>query len=353
MHAKEWKNAAAAAQKSPTQVATATTTATTAGRSAEASAPASQLLAFQQQQQQKQWQQSSSTRNVLSKRRLTGLSYTPIAGQTSIPITLGDGTRMHVRVRKNNNNNNRQHGVGNNNNYNSYSNGRNSSYLGVSMDVLLRRVKAKRLQHEYDHQRSLSSNNNRNHRTTNQDVEDDEDMMDEEDFSSLHSSSPSPNKRKANNTVIDSELWVDKHAPSSFSHLLSDERTNRQVVRALREWDPYVFGREPPPSKYKQQEQQQDQEKKKYENQNKNPRDKRPEPEKRVILLSGPPGVGAFLRLTIFSIRFINLSQPLNSNLSFSLPLNQVKRRWRILLRNTLGIDLLKSMDQTKDQHMF
>ncbi len=41
-------------------------------------------------------------------------------------------------------------------------------------------------------------------------------------------------------------LWVDKHAPTSISHLLSDERTNREVLRALRGWDPYVFGKEAP-----------------------------------------------------------------------------------------------------------
>ena len=41
-------------------------------------------------------------------------------------------------------------------------------------------------------------------------------------------------------------LWVDKHAPSFVSHLLSDERTNREVLRALRAWDPYVFERDAP-----------------------------------------------------------------------------------------------------------
>ncbi|KAL7545023.1 hypothetical protein ACHAWF_013381 [Thalassiosira exigua] len=41
-------------------------------------------------------------------------------------------------------------------------------------------------------------------------------------------------------------LWVDKHAPRAVPHLLSDERTNREVLRALRAWDPYVFGREAP-----------------------------------------------------------------------------------------------------------
>lgn len=38
------------------------------------------------------------------------------------------------------------------------------------------------------------------------------------------------------------QLWVEKYAPKSFVDLLSDERTNREFLRALKEWDPYVFG---------------------------------------------------------------------------------------------------------------
>ena len=36
-------------------------------------------------------------------------------------------------------------------------------------------------------------------------------------------------------------LWVDKYAPKSFSQLLSAEKTNREVLKALKLWDPYVF----------------------------------------------------------------------------------------------------------------
>lgn len=112
-------------------------------------------------------------------------------------------------------------------------------------------------------------------------------------------------------------LWVDKHAPSSISHLLSDERTNREVIRALKLWDPYVFKRAAPArpatsgwggfdkSKYYQHN---DPKKRrngegddfnneeggdKGENGNgKEKADVRPEESSRVILLSGPPGVG-------------------------------------------------------------
>ncbi|KAJ8598235.1 hypothetical protein CTAYLR_005477 [Chrysophaeum taylorii] len=41
-------------------------------------------------------------------------------------------------------------------------------------------------------------------------------------------------------------LWVDKYAPQTFQDLLSDDRTNREVLRALKNWDPFVF-RKPAP----------------------------------------------------------------------------------------------------------
>ncbi|GLJ40597.1 hypothetical protein SUGI_0838040 [Cryptomeria japonica] len=38
------------------------------------------------------------------------------------------------------------------------------------------------------------------------------------------------------------QLWVDKYAPKSFTELLSDEQTNREVLRWLKQWDHCVFG---------------------------------------------------------------------------------------------------------------
>ncbi|KAK6145830.1 hypothetical protein DH2020_019699 [Rehmannia glutinosa] len=40
------------------------------------------------------------------------------------------------------------------------------------------------------------------------------------------------------------QLWVDKYAPSSFTELLSDEQTNREVLLWLKQWDSCVFGSE-------------------------------------------------------------------------------------------------------------
>ncbi|KAL0433049.1 UNVERIFIED_CONTAM: Chromosome transmission fidelity protein 18 [Sesamum latifolium] len=44
--------------------------------------------------------------------------------------------------------------------------------------------------------------------------------------------------------VTDQQLWVDKYAPSSFTELLSDEQTNREVLLWLKQWDSCVFGSE-------------------------------------------------------------------------------------------------------------
>ena len=44
----------------------------------------------------------------------------------------------------------------------------------------------------------------------------------------------------------DGALWVDRYAPTSFPHLLSDERTNRDVLRAIKDWDPHVFRKAAP-----------------------------------------------------------------------------------------------------------
>jgi hypothetical protein len=37
------------------------------------------------------------------------------------------------------------------------------------------------------------------------------------------------------------ELWVDKYAPKSFTQLLSPEKINREVLKALKKWDRFVF----------------------------------------------------------------------------------------------------------------
>ncbi|CAJ1967958.1 unnamed protein product [Sphenostylis stenocarpa] len=44
--------------------------------------------------------------------------------------------------------------------------------------------------------------------------------------------------------TVHERLWVDKYAPNSFTELLSDEQTNREVLLWLKQWDSVVFGSE-------------------------------------------------------------------------------------------------------------
>ncbi|KAK2076248.1 hypothetical protein QBZ16_001180 [Prototheca wickerhamii] len=67
-------------------------------------------------------------------------------------------------------------------------------------------------------------------------------------------------------------LWVDRHAPRSFMDLLSSEVVNREVVRWLKGWDPCVFGRPPVPGAEAP--------------------DELGRPSQRIVLLTGPPGMG-------------------------------------------------------------
>ncbi|KAG1337747.1 chromosome transmission fidelity protein 18 [Cocos nucifera] len=42
--------------------------------------------------------------------------------------------------------------------------------------------------------------------------------------------------------TVNEQLWVEKYAPKSFTELLSDEQTNREVLLWLKQWDSSVFG---------------------------------------------------------------------------------------------------------------
>lgn len=42
-------------------------------------------------------------------------------------------------------------------------------------------------------------------------------------------------------TTEDGSLWVDKYAPRSFTQLLSPEKINREVLKAVKKWDQFVF----------------------------------------------------------------------------------------------------------------
>ncbi|CAJ1930262.1 unnamed protein product [Cylindrotheca closterium] len=189
---------------------------------------------------------SSSPMKLSRSGSITSVLMNPKEGERAYPITIADGTRVFVRERNGEESraqysHNQQRSVLT-----------STSFLGVSINELKRRADIIRLK------KGFSQNRLRNR----------------------------------NGVIGDGRLWVDKHAPSAFPHLLSDERTNREVLRALRAWDPYVFGRDPPsrPSSHTQYQRAHQQEENKEKL--KNPNDKRPDESSRVILLSGPPGVG-------------------------------------------------------------
>uniref|UniRef100_A0A803LZB0 AAA+ ATPase domain-containing protein n=1 Tax=Chenopodium quinoa TaxID=63459 RepID=A0A803LZB0_CHEQI len=58
----------------------------------------------------------------------------------------------------------------------------------------------------------------------------------------LQSSSEVQDTLPPESSVMTEELWVNKYAPRSFTELLSDEQTNREVLSWLKQWDAAVFG---------------------------------------------------------------------------------------------------------------
>ncbi|KAL0056127.1 hypothetical protein WJX82_007993 [Trebouxia sp. C0006] len=68
-------------------------------------------------------------------------------------------------------------------------------------------------------------------------------------------------------------LWVDKYSPKSFFELLSDEQINRDVVKWVKSWDARVHWKQAAPCSTMATQQQQG-------------------PEQKLLLLSGPPGLG-------------------------------------------------------------
>ncbi|KAF9965913.1 hypothetical protein BGZ70_003817 [Mortierella alpina] len=82
------------------------------------------------------------------------------------------------------------------------------------------------------------------------------------------------------------KLWVDKYRPKKYTDLMGDERVNREVLSWIKEWDQCVFGR-----KYKKftsdQKKQQYKEFKDFRKP-----DPLGRPDRKVLLLTGPPGLG-------------------------------------------------------------
>ncbi|XP_048408512.2 chromosome transmission fidelity protein 18 homolog isoform X2 [Stegostoma tigrinum] len=103
-----------------------------------------------------------------------------------------------------------------------------------------------------------------------------------------------------------STLWVDRFTPRQYTQLLSDDYTNRCLLKWLKMWDTVVFGQEKPVKKSKQLvekhpsfKQSQQLQQNKWKNKTQITEeildaelDAHNRPKYKVALLSGPPGLG-------------------------------------------------------------
>ncbi|KAM7419575.1 hypothetical protein PAMA_016603 [Pampus argenteus] len=106
-----------------------------------------------------------------------------------------------------------------------------------------------------------------------------------------------------------SRLWVDRFSPRHYTELLSDDFTNRCLLKWLKMWDTVVFGKERKPRPVRTDRQAPNQNSFKPNQANQNPNrfkskievteelleaelDQHKRPKFKVALLSGPPGLG-------------------------------------------------------------
>jgi chromosome transmission fidelity protein 18 len=100
-------------------------------------------------------------------------------------------------------------------------------------------------------------------------------------LASVSSSSTSP--------AGSSNLWVDQYRPQRFIDLLGDERVHRDTLSWVKEWDFCVFGKRKAKGKALNRTWNQD------ENEDEDAewrKDEYQRPKERILLLSGPPGLG-------------------------------------------------------------
>ncbi|CAO3593498.1 unnamed protein product [Absidia cylindrospora] len=99
-------------------------------------------------------------------------------------------------------------------------------------------------------------------------------------------------------------LWVEKYKPKVFMDLLGDQRVNREALRWVKQWDYCVFGKKPLDESRRDKALRQykatfgnsmgNQYEKQYKDgqDDDKPRDSLLRPDRKILLLSGPPGFG-------------------------------------------------------------
>ncbi|XP_062392857.1 chromosome transmission fidelity protein 18 homolog isoform X2 [Sardina pilchardus] len=96
-----------------------------------------------------------------------------------------------------------------------------------------------------------------------------------------------------------SRLWVDRFSPRHFTELLSDDFTNRCLLKWLKLWDSVVFGRERKPRPVPQDSKNANQSQNNFKTKSQITEeileaelDQHKRPKYKVAMLSGPPGLG-------------------------------------------------------------
>ncbi|KAM5538065.1 hypothetical protein V8D89_008262 [Ganoderma adspersum] len=82
-------------------------------------------------------------------------------------------------------------------------------------------------------------------------------------------------------TTTNTLMWVDRYRPARFTELLGDDRVHREVLSWVKEWDSCVFGRNKNRGR-----------KRARDDANGENLDQWRRPQEKLLLLSGPPGLG-------------------------------------------------------------
>ncbi|KAI0063440.1 P-loop containing nucleoside triphosphate hydrolase protein [Artomyces pyxidatus] len=95
---------------------------------------------------------------------------------------------------------------------------------------------------------------------------------------------PPDDKPSAASSQQEETLWVDRYRPKRFTDLLGDERVHREVLGWVKEWDHCVFGKSKGKGKGKKRARDGEE--------SFLPEDEYHRPPEKILLLSGPPGLG-------------------------------------------------------------
>lgn len=107
------------------------------------------------------------------------------------------------------------------------------------------------------------------------------------------------NKKQKSSRSESTQLWADKYKPTTYMELMGDQRLNRDVLRWVKQWDYCVFKKKPSAETQRDKVMRQyrstfgkDPNFAAYKQNNTVNTDPYLRPEKKILLMSGPPGFG-------------------------------------------------------------